>query len=201
MYNSNNIMEYKILPSLHEESVEGWVWLDDDTCTEQNEFIKVTYCKKSAILYRRKVDKHYRFKYNKKVDEAEKNKLISSENRISYKLYEESKAIIFSKYYRLKLGIDEKYLGKEIQLKITNANFLARNLTGYWNHPNPSISVAYRIAIISFAISIVSLLFSFFTLIFPTEGISIFISKLCFSSIILLFLIIIFYILIKILTN
>jgi hypothetical protein len=194
-------MDYKVLPSLHEESVEGWVWLDDETCTEQNEFIKVTYSQKSAILYRRKADKHYRFKYNSKVKEAEENKLISSETSISYRLSEESKAIIFSKYYRLKLGIDEKLLGKEIQLKISNANFLERNLTGYWNHPNPSISVAYRIAIISFAISIVSLLFSFFTLIFPTEGISIFISKLCFSSMILVFLIIFFYVLIRTITN
>jgi hypothetical protein len=193
--------EYIILPSLHEESVEGWVWFNDDSCPEQNDFIKLTYYDKTAILFRRKVDKFYQFKYNEKVIYSHQNGLISSEEKISYILFKDSKTLIINKFYRNKLGIADNQLGKKIIINVTKANFFERNLTGYWNHPNPSVSVAYRIAIISFAISIIGLLFSFTTFNFPQEGITLVISKLCFSTFILIVFFVVLFVIMRIITK
>jgi hypothetical protein len=192
--------DFIILPSLHEESVEGWVWFNDESCPEQNDFIKVTY-DKTAIIYRRKVDKFYHFKYNEKVRDSYQNGLISSEDKIAYLLIKDSKALIINKFYRKKLGIEDNQLGKKITIKVSKANIFERNLTGYWNHPNPSVSVAYRIAIISFAISIIGLLFSFATFNFPQQGITLVISKLCFSTLTLIVLFVIMFFLIRIITK
>jgi hypothetical protein len=158
--------EYKILPSLADEALAGWIWTDKKGFGYRK-FIIIKNPEnegKSIITFKRRIDENFIKKYNGRREGSiskDDCKICGDKN---------TNHLVINEFYREELGISKTYkkgeTGKMTKLEITNANWF--NVLKYqWSHPNPAIQCGNRVAIASAAIGIIALLVSIFTLIQP----------------------------------
>ena len=123
--------KYLVKPSTIEDSLENWVWINDIT---KNDFIKIlnTKSKKSVIVYKRTIDDNFINFYNSK----------KTVNITDLGL----PTIVINEYYRNVLSIEKNCL---YELEIRKASFFEKFFNSNWTHPNPTVSLSYKLSIVS----------------------------------------------------
>lgn len=123
--------KYLVKPSTIEDSLENWVWINDKT---KNDFIKIlnTKSKKSVIVYKRTIDDNFINFYNSK----------KTVNITDLGL----PTIVINEYYRNVLSIEKNCL---YELEIRKASFFEKFFNSNWTHPNPTVSLSYKLSIVS----------------------------------------------------
>lgn len=139
--------EYRIFVSKKEEDFENWFWSNDKSIKG---FAKISnpLNKKIIVVYKRDIDDNYINDYNKR----------DSTNDI--KIAELS--IVLNEFYRKKLEIEKN---QKLKLVIKNASFVDKIFRSNWSHPNPTISMSYKINITSILLGLVSLILGVISLI------------------------------------
>lgn len=139
--------EYRIFVSKKEEDFENWFWSNDKSIKG---FAKISnpLNKKSIVIYKRDIDDNYINDYNKR----------DSTNDI--KIVELS--IVLNEFYRKKLEIEKN---QKLKLVIKNTSFVDKIFYSNWSHPNPTISMSYKINITSILLGLVSLILGVISLI------------------------------------
>ena len=129
--------EYIIKATTIEDSLENWFWTNDDSIKG---IVKISnpVNKKSIVLFKRTIDKNFIIFYNSKntINIIEPNKTM----------------IIINEYYREKLEIEKNKVSK---LEINNASYFNRLFNSNWNHPNPSVSLSYKLSLISLLLGVI----------------------------------------------
>lgn len=141
------LKEYSIKASTVEDALENWIWTNDETF---DRYIKILNPKtnKSIVVFKRTIDPNFITFYNSKntTREIDPKKLV----------------IVINEYYRKQLGINKN---EDYKLIISEAHFFEKVFNSNWEHPNPSVSLSYKINIISFTLGIVSILLGIVSLI------------------------------------
>lgn len=130
------LRNYSIKASTIEDALENWVWTNDETV---NGFIRINNPEnnKSITVFKRTIDDNFISFYNSK-------KTINITNS-------DKPLIVMNEYYRLQLEIDKN---KDCKLEIKKASFFDKYFNSNWKHPNPSVSLSYKISFISLFISL-----------------------------------------------
>ncbi len=128
--------KYLVKPSTIEDSLENWVWINDIT---KNDFIKIlnTKSKKSVIVYKRTIDDNFINFYNSK----------KTVNITDLGL----PTIVINEYYRNVLSIEKNCL---YELEIRKASFFEKFFNSNWTHPNPTVSLSYKLSIVSLILGV-----------------------------------------------
>lgn len=128
--------KYLVKPSTIEDSLENWVWINDKT---KNDFIKIlnTKSKKSVIVYKRTIDDNFINFYNSK----------KTVNITDLGL----PTIVINEYYRNVLSIEKNCL---YELEIRKASFFEKFFNSNWTHPNPTVSLSYKLSIVSLILGV-----------------------------------------------
>ena len=128
--------KYLVKPSTIEDSLENWVWINDKT---KNDFIKIlnTKSKKSVIVYKRTIDDNFINFYNSK----------KTVNIMDLGL----PTIVINEYYRNVLSIEKNCL---YELEIRKASFFEKFFNSNWTHPNPTVSLSYKLSIVSLILGV-----------------------------------------------
>ena len=128
--------KYLVKPSTIEDSLENWVWINDIT---KNDFIKIlnTKSKKSVIVYKRTIDDNFINFYNSK----------KTVNITDLGL----PTIVINEYYRNVLSIEKNCL---YELEIRKATFFEKFFNSNWTHPNPTVSLSYKLSIVSLILGV-----------------------------------------------
>lgn len=128
--------KYLVKPSTIEDSLENWVWINDIT---KNDFIKIlnTKSKKSVIVYKRTIDVNFINFYNSK----------KTVNITDLGL----PTIVINEYYRNVLSIEKNCL---YELEIRKASFFEKFFNSNWTHPNPTVSLSYKLSIVSLILGV-----------------------------------------------
>lgn len=123
--------DYLIKASTVEDALENWVWINDDS---KNGFIKIynPKSKKYIIVFKRTIDNNFIDFYN-------------SKNTISITDIKAHK-IVMNEYYRKKLHLEKNI---SYSLELSKTNLVNRFLNSNWSHPNPSVSLSYKLSFIS----------------------------------------------------
>jgi len=132
--------QYLIKASTIEDSMENWFWTNMDSISGTVKIINPLN-KKSVIVFKRSIDENFINFY----DSKKTIKIKDSKRPL----------IIINEYYRFKLGIEKN---KEYELEIKNASCFNKIFNSNWEHPNPTISLSYKIGLISFLLSITSII-------------------------------------------
>lgn len=148
--NIKEMKEYLIKTSIVEDSMENWFWSNDDSVKGIIKIINTTN-NKSIVLYKRTIDQNFINFYNSK----NTTKIIDIKKDI----------IILNEYYREQLKVEKN---KEYILEITGATYFNKLFNSNWKHPNPSVSLSYKLSIVSlilgFLLSVVSIILSILSL-------------------------------------
>lgn len=133
--------KYFILAALNEESLENWIWTNNESIPKG--FIKITntYNKKTIVVFKRTIDDNYVLYYNSKNTNKIKN---NSDN-----------LIIINEFYRDEILIQKNNYAS---LNISKANWFDILFNSNWKHPNASVSLIFKITIISFILGIISII-------------------------------------------
>lgn len=141
------LKEYSIKASTVEDALENWVWTNDETA---NGFIRINNPKnnKSITVFKRTIDENFINFYNSK-----RTKNITD-------LYKP--LIVINEYYRKELGIEKN---KTYKLNINEASNFEKYFNSNWKHPNPTVSLPYKISIISLFLGLISIILGVMSLI------------------------------------
>jgi len=133
--------KYFILAALNEESLENWIWTNNESIPKG--FIKITNkeSNKTIVVFKRTIDDNYELYYDSKNTNKIKNK-----NEL---------LIIMNEFYRDEILIQKNNYAN---LNISKANWFDILFNSNWKHPNPSISLIFKITIISFILGIISII-------------------------------------------
>lgn len=121
--------KFNIYVSLHEDSISGYVWINDDSINNGFYRIKNIDKKKRINVYLRKIDPNWLRRYNE--NKNTKNIDASKDN------------IVISKYYRDLLGIESRIVNLEIKETCRLRKYFLPN----FYHPNPFIGPNIVLAI------------------------------------------------------
>ncbi len=111
--------EYKIYPSLHEESIEGWVRIPEDMDhIKTREFIKISRAGYPPIRYQaRTIDKLFVNFYNRRLVNSNFFQIYKQKKPLDYEDIKNNKStIIMSYYFRDKLGITDDDVKSDIKI-------------------------------------------------------------------------------------
>lgn len=130
---------FKVYPSLHIESKEGWIWLEVPQDYMEN-FITIKNNNKAITCMLRTIDDNFIkiYKNNTGFDLAN----------------DKGQVIIISEYYRNKLNINKR---DSLELEVYYPTCFEKYISVYWGHPNPFISVGIKLGFISILLGIISL--------------------------------------------
>lgn len=139
--------EYQVFASKKEEDFENWFWSNDKSIEG---FAKILnpLNKKNIVIYKRDIDDNYINDYNKRES--------------TYNIKKEELSIVINEFYRKKLNIEKNQKWK---LVIKNASYIDKTFYSNWSHPNPTISLSYKINITSILLGLVSLILGVISLI------------------------------------
>ena len=139
--------EYRIFVSKKEEDFENWFWSNDKNIEG---FAKIfnPLNKKSIVIYKRDMDDNHIDDYNKRES--------------TYNIKKEELSIVLNEFYRKKLEIEKN---QKLKLVIKNASFVDKIFYSNWSHPNPTISMSYKINITSILLGLISLILGVLSLI------------------------------------
>lgn len=134
---------YQIKPALFEEALENWIWTNDESFPNGFVKIKNTTNNKIIVVFKRKIEENFIKNYNSK------EHTIKISNDITNPI------IVINEFYRNRLKINKN---EEHILEISKANFFNKIINSNINHPNPSISLAYSITMISLLLGLISII-------------------------------------------
>jgi hypothetical protein len=137
-------MKYFIRPTLSGESLEPWVWVEDNSI---NGFIRIENLDNGKIIrtYKRTIDKNFVKVYNEK---RTINFLKLNSNQLS---------LIINEYYRNKLGLEPN---QHVNLVVKNEKWYYKIIRVHWGHPHPTVQYTNRVTIISFIVGIIGIALS-----------------------------------------
>ena len=117
-----------------------------------NDFVRISYTagkrKKSIYVWVRIIDDYYRTFYNSITDKRFDNPelLINKENH----------AVVLCRYYRIRLGLDENFLGN-VQLELCRNSNPLKKIRALYNAPDSIIRTTTVISVISLMLGIIAL--------------------------------------------
>ena len=137
-------MYFKIFASMQLDSMEGWVWTNNDIVSG-NSLVIIRNLKnqKKIKCYKRTIDANFTKNYNRQGDG--RLKLVLNEN-----------VMVMNEYYRTKLGVSTQC---QYDLGIRLTKWYERIFT-YWNHPNPVVQYGARMGILALLLTFMSLFFA-----------------------------------------
>jgi len=140
---------YNVIPTFWDETLESWVWLNDNT---ENGFVVIENLNngKRIKTYKRTIDNNV----IDRINERSKTSCI-----VNFK--DCKNLLIINEYYRKKLGLN---VGCINNLKIKNANCIERLLLIPWDHPNPIVQYANRSSLIAIILGLIALILTVVTL-------------------------------------
>ena len=134
------LKEYNIKSSTVEDALENWIWTNDEAT---NGFIRINNPEnnKSITVFKRTIDGNFINFYNAKrtINITDPDKPL----------------IVINEYYRKELGIEKN---KAYKLNINEASFSEKYFNSNWKHPNPTVSLPYKISIISLFLGLISII-------------------------------------------
>lgn len=141
--------KYVIKPTLAHESLESWVWTNDnDVILNSLIVIENPTNNKKIITFKRTIDNNFVTIYN----QANTIPIILEGSKIY---------LILNEYYRNQLKLNKN---SEIDLIISKANFLDKVFAMALAHPNPTVQFANRSAIFSIVIGIIALVLTIYSI-------------------------------------
>lgn len=134
-------MQYFIRATLSGESLEPWVWVNDNSI---NGFIRIENLNngKTIRTYKRTIDRNFIKVYNE----------IRAINHLQFNSNEFS--LIINEYYRNKLGLETNQYAN---LLVKNEKWYNKIIQVHWGHPHPTVQYTNRVTIISFAAGILGI--------------------------------------------
>lgn len=141
------LKEYSIKASTVEDALENWVWTNDETI---NGFIRINNPEnnKSITVFKRTIDENFINFYN-----AKKTINITDPDQ---------PLIVINEHYRNELGLVKN---KVCKLNIQKASFFEKYFNSNWKHPNPTVSLPYKISIFSLFLGLISIILGVMSLI------------------------------------
>jgi hypothetical protein len=139
--------EYRIFVSKKEEDFENWFWSNDKSIEGFAKVLNPTN-KKSIVIYKRDIDENYINDYNKRDS--------------TYNIKKDELSIVLNEFYRKKLKIEKN---QKLKLVIKNASCFDKIFYSNWSHPNPTVSLSYKINITSIFLGLISLILGIISLI------------------------------------
>jgi hypothetical protein len=148
--------KYEILKAIHEESNEGWIWIQKEEEIKSRNFIKIEWSEnkpkggKSIRCQARTIDKNFYKFYTKRKETVDKI---------------ESNSIIINEYFREKLGITDAMLKQRnvYNLSILKSNCCIQKILAFLQHPNDVVKIATWLVIFSILLSLISIMIAIFT--------------------------------------
>ena len=141
-------MRYFIRPTLSEESLEPWVWINDNSI---NGFIRIQNLAngKSIKTYKRTIDRNFIKVYNEKrtIDHIQ----FSDSERL----------LIINEYYRKKLNLKTN---EDADLRIENEKWFNKIFRIHWGHPHPTVQYTNKVTIISFGIGLLGIVLAIWSM-------------------------------------
>jgi len=154
------MVEYKIYPSLHEESIEGWVRIPEDIDhIKTRDFIMISRVGYPSIICQaRTIDKLFINFYNNRLESSNFFQIYEQKKPLDHEDIKNKKStIIMSYYFREKLGITDEDVKSDIniELSILKNNCRLQKIRAFLQHPNDVVKIATWLALLSIIISIV----------------------------------------------
>lgn len=148
---------YYIKPTIAEESLEFWIWTDNEDISI-NGFITIENPKnnKKIKTYKRFLDKNYIEYYNSRPGTSN---IVNTES---------THYLVINEYYRTILGIPKN---ENVELNINKASWWDKISLIHWTHPNPTIQFANRATILSAILGIASIILGIIALVLTVYSI------------------------------
>lgn len=141
---------FTIKAALFNESLEAWVWTNDNSF-ENNNFIIIrnSVKNKSIKTFKRTIDANFVKYYNSQLN-------TSSINIINGKTY-----LILNEFYRKQLDVNTN---DEVNLEIKHQSKYTIWNRFNWVHPNPTIQYANKANLLSLILGLIALLMTIYSL-------------------------------------
>lgn len=140
---------YYILPTIAEESLESWIWTNDNKISS-NGFIliKNPINNKTIRTFKRTLDNNFVSYYRK----HNTNPIDLNDGRCY---------LILNEYFRNLLNVKKN---ETVELEISESSFIHNLLLTHWYHPNPVIQFANRATIFSILMGILALTLTIYSI-------------------------------------
>lgn len=134
--------KFIIKPTISEESLESWIWTNNESVPKGFILIKNPQNSKCIKTYKRTLDENFENIYNEK-----------NTSKINIKKFDAY--LIINEFYRDVLGIEKH---EEVELIISKASLFQKIFLIHWTHPNPTIQFANRATIMSIIFALIALI-------------------------------------------
>jgi hypothetical protein len=148
--------EFRIFPALREDTDKGWVWLYDNSLSTSRQTIRIKKGRYSVYCEHRVFDENVARHYNENEDTKHRQR-----NDETLVLKREADVIVISGWYRGALGglkLQDEGGPKETLTICKPRIAVWADLRAGCHHPEPSVRVGTRIAILSTWLGVAALL-------------------------------------------